>query len=319
MKRAPCSITRCYLALCLGALLMALWAGPAAAARIPIIDAHSQVDHEVDLEDVIKLMNKGGVSRTILSVRMNVSPKKLAAFADRHPGRITPGLRTKIWAYVRNEPKYYRMLKMQLRLPQFGALAEVILCHAQKGDVAPEWIVHPDQPQVQEALKIALEKGWPFIAHIEFAAAQFDRDMWMKKFEALAAAHPKHPFPLIHMGQLHADDAARLIGAHPNVYFMTSHSNSVSVGAARGQPWMNLFKGWRLAPKWKKLIVRHPDRFILAFDNVFADHWGDFYLDQIDLWRKALAELPPAAAHALAHRNAERLWRFPPAKPVRTK
>jgi hypothetical protein len=286
----------------------------AGAAQMPIIDAHSQVDHEVDLEDVIKLMDKGGVSRTILSTRGRVSPKKLVAFADRHPGRITPGLRTKGFAYIANRPKYYRMLKMQLRLPQFGALAEVLLYHAQKGDLAPEISVLPEEPQAKAALEIALERKWPFIAHIEFAAAQFDRDEFMKKFEAMAAAHPKHPFPLIHMGQLPADDVARLIGAHPNVFFMTSWSNPVAISAAPGQPWMNLFKGWRLAPRWKKLIIRHPDRFILAFDNVFADHWGDFYLDEIAVWRKVLAELPPAVAHALAHRNAERVWRLPPAK-----
>ncbi len=60
----------------------------------------------------------------------------------------------------------------------------------------------------------------------------------------------------------------------------------------------------------------HPDRFILAFDNVWEDNWGEYYLSQIRSWRKALGDLPPDAAHAVAHRNAERLWRLPPAKPL---
>jgi hypothetical protein len=284
------------------------------AAEIPIIDAHSQVDHDVDLKEVIRLMNKGGVSHTILGMRGKVKPKALADFAAVHPGRITPALRTKGWAYALNKPKYYRFLEKQLLLPGFGALGEVLLYHAKKGEIAPEWVVEIEEPQVQAALKIALDKRWPFIVHIEFAAVDFGRDEWMKNFEALAQAYPAHSFPLIHMGQLGSEEAGRLIRVHPNVYFMTSHSNPVTVNGSN-QPWVNLFKGKRIAPDWKKLILRHPDRFILAFDNVFADHWGDYYLEQIDLWQKALAELPPKAAHALAHGNAERLWRLPPAKP----
>ncbi len=59
--------------------------------------------------------------------------------------------------------------------------------------------------------------------------------------------------------------------------------------------------------------------FILAFDNVWEWNWGDMYLRQIALWRKALNDLPASAAHALEHKNAERLWRLPPAKPIRIK
>ena len=296
----------------IGVLVPVIFAISSAAAGIPIIDAHSQVDHFVELEDVIRLMDKGGVSRTILGMRGRVKPKDLAAFAGRHPGRITPAVRTKGWSYVENRPKYYRFLKKQLRMPEFGALGEVLLFHAQKGNKAPEWEVWPGQPQVQAPLRAAIERKWPFIAHIEFAAT-FEHGKWMEKFEALLRAHPAHPFPLIHMGQLPAKDAGRLIKAHPNVYFMTSHANTISVSRS-GQPWVNMFDGEKLTPAWKKLIVRHPDRFILAFDNVWEEHWGEYYLSQIRLWRKGLAELPTDAANALAHGNAERLWRLPPAK-----
>ena len=287
---------------------------PAGAARMPIIDAHSQVEEGVEIEDVIKLMDKGGIARTILSTRRKVKVGPFVSAVSRHPDRITPALRTKGFSYNANQRKYYRLLKMQKSKPEFAALAEVILYHAQKGNMAPEISVLPDEPQAMAALEIALERKWPFIAHIEFAAIQFDRDEFMKKFEAMAAANPKHPFVLIHMGQLPADDVARLIAAHPNVFFLTSRANTVALGATPGQPWVNLLKGNHLAPRWKKLIIRHPERFILGFDNVWADDWGDFYLDQIELWRKALTDLPPAAAHALAHGNAERLWRLPPAK-----
>jgi predicted TIM-barrel fold metal-dependent hydrolase len=191
-------------------------------------------------------------------------------------------------------------------------MAEVILYHAQKGSKAPEWIVPISSPQVRAALKAALERKWPFIPHIEFAAAfPRERKRFMADLEAMLRAHPDHPFLLIHMAQLDTEEAGRLIEAHPNVYFMTSHSNTLMVSKS-AQPWTNLFDGAELAPDWRKLILKHPDRFILAFDNVFAEHWGDYYLEQIALWRKTLKTLPAAVAHAIAHRNAERLWRLPP-------
>ncbi|MEE8559811.1 MAG: hypothetical protein V3S88_03775, partial [Alphaproteobacteria bacterium] len=50
-------------------LLWLLGASAGGADEIPIIDAHSQVDHRVDLERIIPLMDKGGISRVILAAR----------------------------------------------------------------------------------------------------------------------------------------------------------------------------------------------------------------------------------------------------------
>ncbi len=298
-------------------LLSLLGASAGGADEIPIIDAHSQVDHRVDLERIIPLMDKGGISRVILAARGKVKPNELAALAARHPGRITPAVRTKGGIYRRNHPKYSKRLTVQLAMPEFGAMAEVMMWHAEKGNPlnpkAPEVVVPPDDQRVQVALGAALERGWPFVAHIEFAAAGPDRSVFMRKFEALLGRHPDHPFALIHMGQLEAKEVRRLIEAHANVYFLTSHANPIVVSRSR-QPWVDLFDGESLAPEWKNLVMQHPDRFILAFDNVWEYHWGPLYLDQIKLWRKALKELPHEAAHAVAHRNAERLWRLPAAR-----
>ena len=288
-------------------------AGLATAAELPMIDAHSQVDHKVKLGKVIQLMDKAGVSRTILSTRGRIKPGKLVKFARKFPERITPSVRTKGRPYVRNHPKFYKLLNAQLGMPEFGAMAEVILWHAKKGNKAPYRVVPIASEQVQAALQAALERKWPFIPHIEFAAAGSEKARLMAGLETLLAKHPGHPFLLIHMGQLQAEEAARLIERHPNLHFITSHSNPVVI-ASSNQPWVNLFQGESLHPKWKALMVRRPRRFVLGFDNVWAEHWGEFYFRQVALWRKALGELPPDAAHAIAHGNAERLWSLPPAR-----
>ncbi len=287
-----------------------------AADEIPLIDAHSQFDHTVKVEKIIKLMDEAGVSRTILSTRGKVKPPQLVAFAQKNEGRIIPAVRTKGKPYGQDSPKYYDMLKMQLDMGGFGAMAEVIMFHAQKGNKAPKVVVPPNDKRVQKALNGALRNGWPFIVHIEFAAAGSERKDFMKQFENMLVSHPDKPFVLIHMGQLGLEEVSRLISKHPNIYFITAHTNPISLTRST-QPWVNMFSGnvftgYQLDKKWKAEILDHPDRFILGFDNVFEEHWGKFYLDQVQLWKKVLADLPLDVAHKLAHKNAERLWGLPP-------
>jgi predicted TIM-barrel fold metal-dependent hydrolase len=270
----------------------------------------------MDIERIIELMDTAGVSKTIHSTRGKVSPDRLLAFAEKHRGRIIPAVRTKGAIYDDDSPKYYKKLNKQLTMDGFGAMAEVIMWHARKGDKAPEVIVPPDDRRVAAALDGALKHGWPFIAHIEFAASGRDRTVFMEKFEALLKKHPDHPFVLIHMGQLEIKDVSRLVAVYPNIYFIAAHSNPISTGESK-QPWVNMFTGniftgYRLDPAWRELIISNPDRFILGFDNVFPEHWGSFYLQQVTLWKKALEDLPHEVARKLAHKNAERLWGLAP-------
>lgn len=275
------------------------------------VDAHSQLPGGLDVEDIIPLMDQAGVKRTILSARNDRAPQDVADFAEAHAGRITAAVRSKGKSFGENSPKFKKLIKEQTDLPVFQAMAEVLLFHAQKGAKAPKIEASPDDPQVQLLLKIALKHNWPFITHYEFAAAGWDKSDLMNDFEALVKANPEHPFMLIHMGQLNVEEATRLLSTYSNVYFMTSHSNPISKAENPGQPWINMFEGERLASKWGDLMTAHPDRFVLTFDNVWPEHWGNFYLDEAALWRKALAELPPEVAHAIAHGNAERLWNLP--------
>jgi len=275
------------------------------------VDAHSQMSRDLDPDIVIGQMNKAGVWHTILSARNDRNPDDVADFAANHPGRITASVRSKGRAFNDNKPKLRKLLGSQLRNPIFKAMAEAILYHAQKGNKAPEIIVEIDSPPSIAVLDATLERGWPFIAHYELAAAGSDAEGYLKSFEDIASKYPDHPFVLIHMAQMEPGPAAALLKAHPNVYFLTSHSNSVNISAHPGQPWTNLFYSEKFNPEWKKLIIAYPDRFILAFDNVWAQFWGDLYLEQAAFWRKALKELPPDVAAAVAHGNAERLWKLP--------
>lgn len=294
-------------------ILFALnWLALANGRELYFVDAHSQIDHQVDQSKVIDLMDQSGVYHTILSARGELMGSELIAFSQANRTRITAAVRTKGGPYSKGSREYYTNLNKQMASGKYRAMAEVLLYHAQKGNKAPEVIVLPDDPRVRAALKHALQQGWPFVAHIEFASlSRVGRERFMKAFETMLSENPQHPFILTHVGQLKADEARQLIESHKNIHFHTGWTNPAAVKSSR-QPWTNLFSGNALAPEWRQLMVQYPERFLFALDNVFAEHWANFYLVQMEYWRKALSDLPAKAAHSIAHGNAERLWKLAP-------
>jgi predicted TIM-barrel fold metal-dependent hydrolase len=285
---------------------------PPRAESLYFIDAHSQIDNRVDVKTVIQILERGGVKRTILSSTLGASQDEVRRLARQDPGRIIPAVRTK--GYMTNRPleRYRTILNDQIRDPAYGAMAEVLVWHAAKAAVGgtvqmSETNIALDDPRVQLALDGAIRRHWPFIVHIEFASAGAARDPLMARLDTMLNSHPAEPFVLIHLAQLDAPSVRAMIDRHSNVYLMTSTSNPIA--ARRGnQPWTNMFAKQEIAPEWRDLLLEHPDRFILAFDNVVAENWGQSYLNQIALWQAALMQLPEEVALAIAHRNAERLW-----------
>jgi predicted TIM-barrel fold metal-dependent hydrolase len=284
-----------------------------AASDLYFVDAHSQVDHKLkNLGLIIRRMDQAGVYCSILAARSERKSQGIASFSREYADRIIPSVRTKSSAYNNNTTKYFKKMRRQIDSGQFKAMAEVLLYHARKGNKAPEVIVYPNDKRVLFALKEAVKHRWPFVIHIEFQALAVNkRKGFMAAMEEMLEAHPKHPFALNHLGQLDTMEVRRLIEGYDNIYFLTAHTNPFIIRHSN-QPWINMFQGERLAPHWMELLLEYPSRFIFALDNVWIRHWGEFYLGQMAYWRKAMIGLPPKVAHALAHGNAERLWKIKP-------
>lgn len=281
------------------------------AKDLYFVDAHSQLDANFEPDEVLQKMDQGGVYKTILSTRGGRKLNDVVKLARRFPERIIPCIKIKGRHYQDDTRKYYKKLTKRVNSGKFGAMGEVLLYHAQKGNLAPEVHVRASDKRVQTALQYAIDNDWPFIVHIEFASlGSGDRDAYMNELEILLKENPGHPFALIHMGQLETDEVARLIQLHNNIYFMTSHADPVV--ASSNQPWINMMDGNRFKPKWQALIQSHPERFIFAIDNVWTHQWRNTYMEHIRLWRSALSALPDKVAHAVAHGNAERLWKLSP-------
>lgn len=282
------------------------------AQNIYFVDAHSQFDQEVVGSFIIKRMDEGGVYKTILASRRHRKPGDAVKLAKNYPQRIVASVRTKGTPYANNSAKYYKQLKQQVESGKFGAMAELLVFHAQKGDKAEQVKIPLDDRRVQVALKYAKQEGWPFVVHIEFASLKGkERENYMVQLNNFLDANTSYPIALSHMGQLPSDDVAALIKTHSNIYFLTSHADPVSAENAT-QPWINMMAGDKFKPQWKQLIISYPDRFIFAIDNVWEFQWQDTYMRHIKVWRSALADLPPDVVNAVAHGNAEKLWKLEP-------
>lgn len=288
-----------------------------ASDLLPIIDAHSQFDQGAPPDRVIRHAAMAGVTQVLLSARGRVTTAQVLELSSRHGACIVPSVRTKGRQFDEDQPGYYALLDEQFKEQAFRAMSEIILAHAAKGKLAPEVNVPANSPQVQEAIRRAAARGWPVVLHYEFRwlaaiSGNSGRAKRMAEMKALLIQNPQTVFALIHMAQLDPGDVAELIAAHPNLVFLTSHANRLVVAGSK-QPWTDMFLGSAFAPAWRALMVQHSDRFVLAFDNVWPEHWSEKYAEQVALWREALSKLPTDVAHAVAHRNAERLWKLAPA------
>jgi len=273
---------------------------------IYFIDAHSQLDVKVEQQQILDLMSQHQVRKTILGARGQMSSHNVAHFAKQHPEQIVAAMRTESMYYREGNPEFYLEVGNQYASGKYQAMGEIVIYSAgDKGKYA-DIAVSPADSRVNVAVGIAEEAGWPAIVHIDFS--MMDSAMhtqYRNELEGLLAQYGHHPILLSNMGKLKAKEVAWLIERHDNIFFLTTDASD---------PEFAMLDGMTLSSEWKPLVMSHPDRFVFAVDNVSADDWQNEYSEVMRHWRSALSELPNDVAHAVAHGNAERLWKMSSAK-----
>ncbi|MDH3600182.1 MAG: amidohydrolase, partial [Candidatus Tectomicrobia bacterium] len=62
-----------------------------------------------------------------------------------------------------------------------------------------------------------------------------------------------------------------------------------------------------IEPRWRDLIMRYPDRFMVGSDTWVNSQW-ESYAALIDINRRWLSKFPREVAEQIAYRNAEALF-----------
>lgn len=275
-----------------------------------IVDPHAQIDHEINNDELMKVIKDSGVSKIVLSSTYKRTQKSIISLARKYPELVFPAVRTKSHTYISGSlDKFRQQLEKQASTLDFAAMQELLGYHAIKkkhGPNEPEEIVaSPLDKKIASALELAKRKGWPLVLHYEFSSLDNSRrTSFLSELDELLTSNSEHNFVLTHLGQLDHTHVEKLINKHKNIHFTLAETNR----RFQDNFVCTFIKYGELKPEWQHLLETYPDRFILSIDGVFREIWLNNYTHFVEEWRLALGHLPKASANLIAHGNAKRLW-----------
>lgn len=281
---------------------------PAAAARYAgrLIDAHCHLtaDDPLDASGLVRLLEAASVDGCWLFAH----PWSLGTDAWlAHPERIVPFLAEPYADAVADWSSYvnHEWLAWLLAGGYVRGLGEVILRHspfrlgAAGGYAsAPANHVPADDPRLIAAYRIAGRFGAPVTVHQEWwYHAELGR--------ALEAA-PETSFVWAHAGHGPPDLVGELLARYPNLHADLSART----------PWIGpgtvlLGPDGALNGRWRAVLERFPERFLVGLDLFAPAHYRADYVAALSEYERGLlGQLPLDVAEQIAYRNAERLAPF---------
>ena len=251
--------------------------GLAAAAELPIFDAHVHYSHDawsvVPPKEAIAILKKAGVKRALVSSSDDEGTQKLLAEA---PDLIIPELRPyrrrgeiSTWA---SDPDALRYVEDLLRKHKYVAIGEFHLFGADA-----------DLPIPRRIVQLAKQHGLILHAHSDVDA--IDR-------------------------LFQQDPGARVLWAHSGFEppakvreMLRKHKNLWADLAFRSEQG----SGGKVPPEWREVFTEFPDRFMVGTDTFVPERWH--YLPEHATFSRAwLADLPREIAERIAWKNAEALF-----------
>lgn len=162
----------------------------------------------------------------------------------------------------------------------------------------------------RELMAIAEKTGTPVPMHMEWhpeSVAQLGK---------LLTEFAKGTVVLSHCGKTTtADDIRKFLVQYPNVFCDLGYRSAPqATDESRSDPLRMIFWGGAfmrsagLKPEWLQLVEDHPDRFMVAIDDVTS--WEQFDEVVTAIRTGLLDKLTPATAEKVAFRNAVRVYRL---------
>jgi hypothetical protein len=266
-------------ALALAVATASAWPAPGGAAeRLPIFDTHAHYSRDAwapyPPARILEILSQAGVPRALVSSTPDDGTLRLHEAA---PGRVVPILRP------------YRS---RADMGEWFASEEVLDyvierldrgLHKGVGEFHLWSAAEAGTPQMRKLAALAVSRG--LILHVHAGAAPI---------RALFEIEPDLRIVWAHAG----------MGAPPEVVgeLLDRYANLRTELSYRAG---DIAPGGRLDPAWRDLLLRHSDRFMIGTDTYVIARW-DAYRGLVEEHRAWLAQLPPAAARAIAYGNAVR-------------
>ncbi len=269
-----------HLALLATACLLAS-AGPAAAADLPIFDAHVHYNAEaravISPEQALELLSRAGIRRAVVSSTPDDGTLALHA---RAPARIVPFLRPYRSDADRGgwhaDPAVQAFVEERLGRAPYRGIGEFHLSGADAGG-----------PVVRRLAELARARDLFLYPHADDATVERMLDLY-----------PGVKILWAHAGMTARPAAIRrLLARSPRLWVELSLRGDVAPGGS-------------LDPGWRALLLDHRDRFLLGSDTFVTPRWHELpgLVDRVQEW---LAQLPAEVAERIAFRNGDRLFPAP--------
>jgi predicted TIM-barrel fold metal-dependent hydrolase len=249
----------------------------AAAAELPIFDAHLHYSHDawetLPPQEAVAILRKAGVRRALVSSSGDDGQQRLKAAA---PDLIVTELRPyrsrgEIGTWFRDEtvPAY---LEERLNRHRYSGIGEFHLYGADA-----------DLPVPRRMVELAKRRNLFLHAHSDADAV-----------ERLFRQWPQARILWAHSGFDRPENVRSLLRKHKNLWcdlaFRTEHGS-----------------GGKVDPEWRKAFLEFPDRFLVGTDTFSPERWH--YVIEHARWsRDWLADLPKEVAERIAYRNGEALF-----------
>ena len=255
----------------------AVRAGAADGAALPIFDAHVHYSHDawehVPPATAVALVRQAGVKRALVSSSDDDGQQQLVALApDVFLPSLRPYRRRGDQAHWTREPSVVTYLETRLARHRYVALGEFHI-----------WGAEVDLPVPRRMIALAREHRLVLHSHSDADAIERQFALW-----------PQARILWAHSGFEAPAQVQAMLARHRNLWcdlaFRSDH-------APHGT----------LDPEWRALLLAHPDRFMVGSDTFTPERWP-FIVEHARLARRWLAELPRAAAEAIAYRNGEALF-----------
>jgi hypothetical protein len=257
--------------------VLAIAAATAAAADLPIFDAHVHYSHDawdnVPPKTAVDLLRRAGVRRALVSSSNDDGNQKLAAEA---PGLILPSLRPyrrrgELSTWMRDDT-VIGYLEERLRRYRYVAIGEFHLYGADA-----------DLPVPRRMVELARRHGLVLHAHSDIDA-----------IERLFRQWPDAKILWAHSGFESPERVHAMLQKHRNLWcdlaFRSDHGG-----------------GGRVDPEWRALFTAFPDRFMVGTDTFTPERWP-FIVEHARWSRGWLADLPADVAERIAWKNGETLF-----------
>ena len=270
----------------LAVILTLLPFGAAGEDRLLLFDSH--IHYSFDAAETyppsqaIALLDQAGIRRAVLSSTPNDGTVKLhAQFPERFIPFLRPYRKTRdmnSWAAERQswyrDPQTRSFIETELERGIYRGIGEF---HVDGDEV--------DTPVMRAIVDIAVKRNLWLMAHSDAAA-----------IEQLFAFNPAVRIIWAHTGMSEPEAVVRrLFDKYPALVGELSYRSGVS-------------REGGLAPEWRELFMRFPNRFVYGSDTWVTSRWPEVPALTAAA-RSWLAELPVDVREQIAFRNGERLFR----------